>query len=175
MYLIPPMDDEPPPEFVAFVMLRAGDLRADALRLVGGDTSAAERIFLQALTETASRWRRLAWWGRFTRTDAVKSFIRKFLDKSTEQWREDQIYEVTVTPVSPPARTSRPGSTLAARKAAVIDGTARTSLDALADAEIAWVHAWRRSQWRHVMRLVAGGVLLVGGMIQYFSWLSTGY
>ncbi|MFF0377802.1 hypothetical protein [Actinoplanes missouriensis] len=174
MYLIPPMDDEPPPEYVAFVTLRGAELRADAARLVGGDAAAAERIYLQALTETAGRWRRLRWWGRLTGTDATAGYVRKFLDKSTEQWREDQIYEVRVIPIHQQKLREQP-ATLALRKAAVLDSTARTSLDALADAEIAWVHAWRRSQWHHVARVVGGGVLLVGGMIQYFSHLSTGY
>jgi hypothetical protein len=173
MYLIPPMADEPPPEYVAFVMLRARDLRAEASRLVGGDAEAAERIFLRALTETAGHWRRLRWWSRLTRSDAHTPYIRKFMDKSTEQWREDQIYEIRVEPVRPTTVQRRAG-TIAQRKATLIDSTARTSLDALADAEIAWQHAWRRSQWRHVIRVVGGAVLLVGAMIQFFGTLSTG-
>ncbi|MBB2942924.1 hypothetical protein FB565_002637 [Actinoplanes lutulentus] len=173
MYLIAPMDDEPPPEYVAFVTLRARDLRAEAVRLVGGDREAGERVYLDVLTETAGHWRRLRWWGRLTRTSATENFIRKFLDKRTEQWREDQVYEIRVTPIHTEHHAPRNGS-MALRKAAVIPGTARASLEALADAEIAWVHAWRRSQWRHVMRLAGGAVLLVGAMIQYFSSLSTG-
>ncbi|MEU4688531.1 hypothetical protein [Actinoplanes sp. NPDC023714] len=168
------MDDEPPLEYVAFVKLHAHDLRADAARLVGGDAAAAERMYLQALTETAGHWRRLRWWGRITRSDATKPYIRKFLDKSTEQWREDQVYEIKVVSPHRDEVARHHAASLAALKAAVIDGTARTSLDALADAEIAWVHAWRRSQQRHVIRLVAGGVLLVGAMIQFFSSLSSG-
>ena len=42
----------------------------------------------------------------------------------------------------------------------------------LADAEIAWVHAYLRSQWRRLLRYVIFGVLLVGGLIQYMSWLA---
>ncbi|WP_229072498.1 hypothetical protein [Actinoplanes sp. DH11] len=173
MYLVPPMDDEPPPEYVAFVTLRARELRAEATRLVGGDTDAAERVYLDVLTETAGHWRRLLWWGRLTGTDAVTAYVRKFLDKRTEEWREDQIYEVRVTAVHAAGHAPRAGS-LALLKAAVIPGTARASLEALADAEIAWVHAWRRSQWRHVMRVAGGAVLIVGGMIQYFGHLSSG-
>jgi hypothetical protein len=37
------------------------------------------------------------------------------------------------------------------------------------------VHAYRKQQWHRVGRLVATGILLVGGMIQYMSWLSAGY
>jgi hypothetical protein len=173
MYLIPPMDDEPPPEYVAFVTLHADDLRAEASRLVGGDAGAAERIYLRALTETAGHWRRLRWWSRLTHRNTMRPYIQKFMDKSTEQWREDQIYEIRVIPLRDEPQQPRTWS-MAMRKAAFIGSTARTSLDALADAEIAWQHAWRRSQRRHVVRAVGGAVLLVGGMIQFFSSLSSG-
>lgn len=186
MYVIPPMDDEPPAEYVGFVTAQAGGLRRDAARLVGGDR-VAERIYLDVLTDVAGHWRRLGWWSRLSGRDAVAGYALRRLVSRAGQWREDQVYPVEVTAIrtevahrpagrlrasyardgAPPDDTS-----LALRKAAVLDTTARASLDALADAEIAWVHAWRRSQWRHVLRLAIGGVLLVGGMIQYFTWLS---
>jgi hypothetical protein len=66
-----------------------------------------------------------------------------------------------------------PGGSLALRKAAVLPGTARASLDALADAEIAWVHAYLRSQWRRIGLHIGGVVVLIGGLIQYMGWLSS--
>ena len=36
MYVVPPMDEEPPPGFVAFVAVHLGTLRPEAARLTGG-------------------------------------------------------------------------------------------------------------------------------------------
>ena len=41
-YLIPPMDDETPPEFFAFVATRHDMLLDEAARLTGGERSAPE-------------------------------------------------------------------------------------------------------------------------------------
>ncbi|MEU4427723.1 hypothetical protein AB0F81_44470 [Actinoplanes sp. NPDC024001] len=173
MHLIPPMDDEPPPGFVTFVTLHQRELRAEAARLVGGATI-ADQIYRDVLIDVAGHWRRLRWWSRVTRSDATGAYLRRRLTARTKQWREDQIYEVEVRvlrPQIPVVPLVTPGGSLALRKAAVLDGTARASLDALADAEIAWVHAWRRSQWRLVWLRVAAGVLVIGALMQYFSWL----
>lgn len=174
MHLIPPMDDEPPPGYVTFVTLRQRELRAEAARLVGG-APVADQIYLDVLTDVAGHWRRLRWWSRVTRSDATGAYLRRRLAARTKQWREDQIYDVEVRVLRPPPMVPlvTPAGSLALRKAAVIDGTARAPLDALADAEIAWVHAWRRSQWRLVALRVASGVLLIGALLQYFSWLGS--
>ncbi len=67
-----------------------------------------------------------------------------------------------------------PGATLALRKAAVLPGTARAGgVVALADAGIAWVHAYRRQQWRRLGRLLVGSVLIFTGFVQYITWIST--
>ncbi|MEV6301674.1 hypothetical protein AB0M02_19850 [Actinoplanes sp. NPDC051861] len=177
MYLIPPMDDEPPEGFVNFVAVHARSLRAESARLTGGD-AVSSAIFTDVLIDVAGHWRRLRWWGRLTGSDAAGAYLRKRLSARAAQWREDQVYEVEVRvlrPFDPYIGFVPPGGgSLALRKAAVIDGTVRASLDALADAEIAWVHAWRRNQWRLVLWRVTGAVLLIGGMLQYFSSLSTG-
>jgi hypothetical protein len=66
-------------------------------------------------------------------------------------------------------------TSLALRKAAVLPGTVRSGVRSVADAGIAWVEAYRRQQWHRVGRLVATGVLLIGGMIQWMAMLSTSY
>ncbi|MEV0897762.1 hypothetical protein [Actinoplanes sp. NPDC049802] len=170
MHLIPPMDDEPPPEYVAFVTLHAAELRAEAYRLVGG-APVFEEIYLAVLTDLAGHWRRLRW---LRRTD---DYVHKRLRARTAQWREDQVYEVEVRVLRPPEPVvprRGSGASLALLKAAVIEGTARASLDSLADAEIAWVHAWLASRLRRTLGYAIGSVLLVLGMIQYMAWLSTG-
>lgn len=167
MSLIPPMDDEPPADYVAFVTLHAPGLRAEAARLVGG-SPVAEQIYLAVLTDLAGRWRRLRWRGR------AESHMRQRLTARTAQWREDQVYEVDVRVLRPPDPAmpvvTRTGS-LALRKAKIIEGTARADLDALADAEIAWVHACLRAQWRRLIRYVIGCILLLAVIVQYVTWL----
>ncbi|GGN47497.1 hypothetical protein FHR83_000074 [Actinoplanes campanulatus] len=169
MRLIPPMDDEPPPEYVAFVTLHAPELRAEAFRLVGG-APVSEEIYLAVLTDLAGHWRRMRWLRR------TGGYVRKRLLARTAQWREDQVYEVEVRVLRPPepvVALPRSGGSLALRKAAIIGGTARASLDALADAEIAWVHAGLRSRLRRTLGYAIGSFLLVLGLIQYMAWLST--
>lgn len=175
MYLIPPMDDEPPPGYVAFVVSHLGELRRETDRLVGGDTEAAH-LYLDVLADVAGHWRRLCWQSRWTRSDAIDDYLRRRLAARTKQWRDDQIYEVDVRVMRQPVLipVSVATASLALRKAAVLPGTARSGVIATADAGIAWVHAYRRQQWHRAVRLVAAVVLLVGGMIQYMSSLSTG-
>ncbi|MEU4626051.1 hypothetical protein AB0G04_39495 [Actinoplanes sp. NPDC023801] len=168
MHVIPPMDDEPPADYVAFVTTHASLLRTEAARLVG-DARVSEEIYLAVLTDLAGHWRRLRW---FRNADA---YMRQRLQARTGQWREDQVYEVEVRvlrPREPVAPVYTRGGSLALRKASIIGSTARADLEALADAEIAWVHAYLRSQWRRLLRYVIFGVLLVGGLVQYMSWLA---
>jgi hypothetical protein len=174
MYLIPPMDEEPPPEYVAFVAAHLSSLRQEAQRLVGGDPEGGH-LYQEVLIDLAGHWRRLAWQSRLTGRDAAAEYLTRRLAARTRQWRDDQIYEVDVRVIA--TAPSQPGhstaASLALRKAAVLPGTARSAVVPAADAGIAWVHAYRRQQWHRIGRLVAGGVILVGGMIQYMSWLST--
>jgi hypothetical protein len=168
MHLIPPMDDEPPADYVAFVTSHASWLRSEAARLVG-DATISEEIYLAVLTDLAGRWRRLRWFGR------APGFMRQRLEARAGQWRDDQVYEVEVRVLRPPdpvVPVFARGGSLALRKAAVIESTARADLDALADAEIAWVHAYLRSQWHRLLRYVIFCVVLVGALVQYLSWLA---
>jgi len=174
MYLIPPMDDEPPPGYVDFVAAHLVELRRETDRLVGGDVEAGH-LYLDVLADVAGHWRRLCWLSRWSRRDAVGDYLRRRLAARTKRWRDDQIYEVDVRVLSKPVLVPVGAATasLALRKAAVLPGTARGGVFAVADAGIAWVHAYRRQQWRRLARLVAATILLVGGMVQYMSWLSS--
>jgi hypothetical protein len=176
MYLIPPMQDDPPPEFVDAVAVHERALRPEALRLVGGDPVGHE-IYQELLTDLAGHWRRLRFWGRVTHTDAAGIYLRKRLVKRTAAWRDDQVYqvEVRVLRTATPALVTVGGhsASIAFHKAAVLDGTARAGLLTLADAAVAWCHAWRRSEHRRLARLAIGGFLLVAAMIQSMSWLAS--
>jgi hypothetical protein len=55
----------------------------------------------------------------------------------------------------------------------VLPGTARSGVGALADAEIAWVQAYRKQQWHGVIRIFVAVVVVLGTVVQVASWLST--
>ncbi len=178
MYLVPPMDDEPPPEFVAFVASHLAALRHETTRLVGGNLEAAH-LYMDVLADVAGHWRRLSWRRRLLgRPDAVLDYMQHRLAVRTKQWRDDQIYEVDVRILHPPAYASalyRRGGSLALRKAALLPGTVRTGVVAKADAGIAWVHAYRRQQWHAVGRRIALGIFLLALLIQSATWVSVDY
>jgi hypothetical protein len=100
-YLIPPMDDEPPHEYLDFVSVRLGTLRSEASRLVGGDRQATE-VYMEVLTDLAGHWRRLCWRSRLSHRDAIAEFLDRRLATRTKQWREEQIYPVEVSVLRPP-------------------------------------------------------------------------
>ncbi|WP_433720059.1 hypothetical protein ACQP2Y_34275 [Actinoplanes sp. CA-051413] len=190
-YLIPPMEDETPPEFIAFVAARRDMLLDEAARLIGGDRSAPE-LCMQVLTDLAGRWRWLTWISRLTHRDAAAQHLDRRLTARTKQWREDQIYPVEVSvlrenavperalePVGAPATTALyerpptpPEESLAQQLAYFLPSTIRAGSEVVADAEIAWVHAYRRYLWHRYLRMGGGMVLLVGGMVQFMSQFS---
>lgn len=182
-YLIPPMDDEPPPEFIAFVTTRLHALRSEAARLLGGDRAAPE-ISMQVLTDVAGHWRWLTWRRRLTRRDAAGDYLDRRLTARTKQWREERIYPVEVQVIRfdrelapagvAAARYRRPAhESVAEQLASLLPSTVRTGSGGIADAGIAWVHAYRRYLWRRYWGMAGGLVLLIGTMVQFMSQFST--
>jgi hypothetical protein len=189
-HLIPPMDDEPPAEFIAFVAGRLASLRSETARLVGGERFAPE-VYTEVLTDLAGHWRRLCWRSRLGHPDAHAEYLDRRLAARTRQWREDQIYPVEVTvlrqdpdpapaPIPAPAgaaapvqrRTAPRVETVARRMAPLLPTTARTDAQVVAEAGIAWVHAYRRYVWRRYARLCGGIVVLIGYLVQVMSQFS---
>jgi hypothetical protein len=207
-YLVPPMEDEPPPEFITFVAGRLARLRGEAARLIGGDRSAPE-ITMEVLTDLAGRWRWLTWQARLTHRDAAAEYLDRRLTARTKQWREDQLYPVEVNvlpdatwappdqilattgpptatdaqfrrPPAPPAGASAPAhppvppeETLAQQLAFFLPSTVRRGSEVVAEAGIAWVHAYRRYLWRRYVRMAGGIVLVIGWLIQFMSQFTT--
>jgi hypothetical protein len=160
-YVVPPMADEPPGDFVAFVATHLADLQREAARLVGGQQHADE-IYPMVLSDVAGHWRRLRLRARLAHRDVPGEFLHSRLTTRAQQWREDQIYEVEVLGLRPPPlhyRSALPVS-YAARKAALLPGTERVQQRPVAEAAIAWDHAVRRARWRRIGR-TAALVLLV--------------
>lgn len=178
MHLVPPMDDEPPPEYVDFVASHLDGLRRETNRLVGGDFEATH-IYMDVLADVAGHWRRLSWRRRLLgRPSAVRDYMQHRLAVRTRQWRDEQIYEVDVRVLPPPGYSPAPGrrdGSLALRKAELIPDTVRRGVVASADAGIAWCQAYRRHQWHTVGRRIALGVLLIATIIQTMQSLSVDY
>ena len=168
-YLVPPMDYEPPEDFVRFVAVHLPDLQREAARLTGGPQHADE-IYPEALSDVACHWRRLRLRRRLTRRDAPSEFLLQRLGTRAKQWRDDQIYEVEVTLLRPPPVHAAAPPTIALRKAAVLPGTARIGVIGTADAGIAWVHAYRRQQWHRAGAGPAAG----GGVDRLGARLASG-
>ena len=155
MYVVPPMDEEPPPGFITFVAVHLSTLQAEAVRLTGGSRRADE-VYPLVLSDVALHWRRLSLRRRLTGHDEAANYLRRRLEVRTAQWREDQIYPVEVEVLRPsPAQFAAPrGATIALRKAAVLPSTERARVRPLAEAAIAWQDAARRARWHRIGRIV---------------------
>ena len=53
MYVVPPMPEEPPPDFVTFVAVHIGTLRSEAARLTGG-SQRADEVYPVVLSDVAA-------------------------------------------------------------------------------------------------------------------------
>jgi len=164
VYLVPPMDDEPPRDFVDFVYVHLGDLQREAARLTGGQQHADE-VYPEALADVAGHWRRLRLRRRLTHRDIPGEFLTRRLAKRAEQWRAEQIYDIEVHLLRAPVYRYQSAS-IALRKAALLPGTARRQQRPVAEASIAWTHAWRRAYWRRLARVAATTVLIFVSLLQ---------
>jgi hypothetical protein len=165
-YLVPPMDPEPPGDYVAFVVNNLAVLQDEAARLVGGREHAHE-VYPEVLADAAGRWRRLRLMRRLGQRDATADFLRRRLATRAKQWREDQIYDVEVRALRPPvARHEAAAGTVAQRLAPLLPSTVRVQQRPIAEAAIAWSHAYSRHRWRRLARAGAAVALVLGGIVQ---------
>jgi hypothetical protein len=160
------MAEEPPGDFLEFVAARLADLQHEAVRLTGGQQQ-AEEIYPEVLSDVAGHWRRLRWLSRWTGRDAAAEFLTRRLAARTKQWREEQIYEVDVRLLRPPPSSAAalPAS-YALRKAALLPSTERIQIRPVAEAAIAWSHAWRRANWHRLARVVTTIFLIMIAFLQ---------
>ena len=166
MHIVPPMEEEPPRDFIDFVAVHLADAQDEAARLVGPDH--ADEIYPAALSDLAAHWRRLRLLRRLRGVPAssagdpaVQTLYRR-MGLRAKQWRDDQIYDVDVQVLrmAQPAYAAGPAS-LALRRAAVLPDTARQQARPLAEASIAWDHAHRQAEWRRIGLRVAVVVLIL--------------
>jgi hypothetical protein len=159
---------EPPPGYVAFVARNLDPVREEATRLVG-DEHVADRLYPDALTDVAVRWGWLELLRRLRRTDAADEYLRRALARrwQSEQQRAvsepvDAVDMQVLPPDEPLARWSPPRASAAVRLAPQLSTTVRPTFGPVADAAVAWWHAYetrRRRRW--VAILVALFVLAV--------------
>jgi hypothetical protein len=168
--LLPSLALEPPPRYVAFVATHLEPLRRDAVAALGDDSD-AERLYPEVLTDVAMRWTwlELARAG-LRRPHAAEGYLRRSLTRRSArlrtQWTaidEEQPeieFAVWDAASAPGGRRHRPRaaqSSGATRLAPYLRPTVRTEFGPVAEAAVAWWHAYevhRRHRW------IALGVVL---------------
>ena len=187
-HLWKPMAAQPPADFIAFVVGNLVELRRETAQMIG--ERHADRIYPDALSDLARQWHRLRRPARPGQPDAAQTYLRRRLAARVAQWREDNAYPVDVRSVSepddrswswdhpprpfgsPPSVGPPPPDSVARRMAALLPPTQRTGLGEVAEAEIAWVHAYERYRLLRVTRHLASVVLALGAIVQVMSRLS---
>jgi len=180
--LWPRMAYEAPTGYVLFVERHLDALRREAATVVGDDGE-ADRLYPDVLMDVATHWKwleaRRRWLGGAGAADAYlhRAFQRRSLRWRSEQWRSDQdaVSEVDVwgpdvqvwRPDEPPPlirpRTP-PGTNLsstALRLAPHVTPERRASAMPVAEALVAWWHAYEAWRRRQVIVIVATVFILL--------------
>jgi hypothetical protein len=184
--LLPRMPAEAPEAYVSFVDRHLGDLRTESARLAG-DPTHGDEIYPEALADVAARWQWLELMRtRLGRAGVAEEYLRRTLATRAQRWRDDQIYpvEVVVTRADggpppgpftgppaprsaggrspyapPPAGSARPRASLGLRQAAFLS-PARELPAAIAEAAIAWWHAYEVQRRRRRVLVATVAVLV---------------
>jgi hypothetical protein len=157
--LLPRMPSEPPPGYVDFVERHLDALREDAARVVG-DERDADQLYPEVLTDIAARWR----WLR--RPEARERYLRQAFQRRSQRWESEQVWpvemEIEVGPVYADPdepfvvrRTAAPAwSSIALRLAPHLESTRRVEVKPIAEAAVAWWHAYAAHRRRRVMAVL---------------------
>lgn len=185
--LVPPMPSEPPAGYVAFVERHLDSLRRDAARVVG-DERDADQLYPQVLTDVAARWRWLdLLHTRLHRPEAGERYLRLAFARRSQRWQSEQMFPVDIQVWQPeaPARSSWPSvtfgpavpgnievralagapawSSIALRLTAHVTPASRIEIAPIAEAAVAWWHAYEARRRRRVF--VVLGVLFLFVML----------
>jgi hypothetical protein len=174
--VLPPLPLEAPPEYVAFVERHLARLRRDAA-LVVGEGRSADELYPEVLTDVATRWRLFELLRtRLGRPGAADAYLRKAFARRARRWQDQQLTPVEVEvwqveqlpeparpdqPPGPPSaersRFARPvWASMALRLAPVLLKSSRLEVRPLAEAAVAWWHAYEaRRRRRYVAAAVA--------------------
>jgi hypothetical protein len=166
---LPRFELEPPPGYVAFVARNLAPVRDEATRIVG-DEQVADQLYPDALIDVAARWDWLELQRRrLGRPDAAEEYLHRALARRCQSgqasWSGEPADEVDIrvlAPDEPVSHWAAPSASAAVRLAPQLTPTARPELLPVADAAIAWWHAYearRRRRWLWV--LAAAGLVVV--------------
>jgi hypothetical protein len=182
--VLPRMAGEAPPEYVAFVERHLERLRGDAARVMG-DESDADLLYPEVLTDVAARWGWLELLHtRFGRRDEADRYLRRSFLRRCERWRSDQeshalvLVDIRVLrpgesdwrPETPdfwpdapaPRRYAPTRSSAATRLAPHLRSTVRGDFGPVAEAAVAWWHAYEAHRRRLLVYwLIAALVVLL--------------
>jgi hypothetical protein len=188
--LLPRMALEAPHEYVEFVERHLPRLRRDAA-LVVGEGRQADELYPDVLTDVAAHWARFELLSRwFRRRSLADEYLRRAFARRAKQWQNEQItpievevWQVERLPSPVPvvgwhpeqlaplhARTGRPlatpplWSSMALRLAPVLLASNRMEIRPLAEAAVAWWHAYE-AQRRRKYIAAAGAFILVFGLL----------
>ncbi len=172
MRLLPALALEPPPRYVAFVATHLDPLRDEAASVVGGEDDAAQ-LYPEVLTDVALRWRWLELArALLRRPDTADSYLRRAFVRRSRRWRAEQD-ELLVEPgievwtadevwtVRPPRPVRSSGAT---RLATFVRPAPSSSHSVIAEAAVAWWHAYEAHR-RHRLVATLVAVFLVAGLI----------
>jgi hypothetical protein len=150
------MPAEPPDPYVAFVRRNLDPLCRDAARVVG-DARDADLLYTPVLTDVAARWRWLELLRtRLGRAGAAEAYLSAALARRARNWRPvDDRWQVEVEvwqgDAHPTVRARpRRRSSAAVRLAPVLPLPSRADDLPVAEAAVAWRHAYRanlRRRW----------------------------
>jgi hypothetical protein len=166
---LPSFELEPPPGYVAFVARNLAPVRDEATRIVG-DEEVADRLYPDALIDVAMRWDWLELQRRrLGRPDAAEEYLHRALARRCQSgqtsWSEEPADAVDIrvlAPDEPAPQWSARSASAAVRLAPQLAPTTRPELRPVADAAIAWWHAYERRRWRRWLGvLVAVGLMAV--------------
>ena len=169
------MSAAPPADYVAYVGQRLPQLRDRVAREV--PATACDEVLGEVLTGLAARWALLRVADRLGRPGPAERCLDRLVRRRAQAWRDRQIYPVEMTvwadapdrPARPAPRASEtpragvaPRASVALRRAPVLDSTVRAPLAPLAEASMAWWHAFEaRRRAGRVARATAAVLVLL--------------
>jgi hypothetical protein len=174
-HLLPRIASEPPPEYVAFVRRHLESLRHDAADVVSDDHNADE-LYPAVLTDVAVRWGWLELLRtRLGRPAASETYLDRAFARRSQRWHSSQTQtteantqehwpveiQVWSDEVPKPAPAAPVRSSVALRIAPHVGRSARFEAGPVAEAAIAWWHAYETRRRRRVIAALGALFVLV--------------